>query len=264
MQQTVFTVTSTEWLTPSLVRVIASADDVSVYAANASSDKYAKLFFVDPSLGIEPPYDISALRERLPQEQWPVVRTYSIRWVDEAARRIAIDFVVHGDEGVAGPWAAAAKPGDLLVASAPGGAYAPDPAADWHVFVGDESAMPAIGAALEALRPDARGVAYLDVHSADDQIAFMKPDGVALHWLYRSEGTAESLLADAVAAGEWVDGDVQVFAHGEREAMKALREVFRAKGVRRERLSLSGYWARGRTEDRFQAEKREPIGKIAD
>ena len=35
-----------------------------------------------------------------------------------------------------------------------------------------------------------------------------------------------------------------------------------ARGLDRAQVSLSGYWARGRTEDRFQAEKREPIGKI--
>ena len=45
--------------------------------------------------------------------------------------------------------------------------------------------------------------------------------------------------------------------------MKALREVFfTAWGLERAQVSLSGYWAYGRTEDRFQAEKREPIGKI--
>jgi NADPH-dependent ferric siderophore reductase len=45
--------------------------------------------------------------------------------------------------------------------------------------------------------------------------------------------------------------------------MKALREVFfTAWGLERSQVSLSGYWAYGRTEDRFQAEKREPIGKI--
>ena len=39
----------------------------------------------------------------------------------------------------------------------------------------------------------------------------------------------------------------------------------RIEGARlsdRDELSLSGYWAYGRTEDRFQAEKREPIGRI--
>ena len=62
---------------------------------------------------------------------------------------------------------------------------------------------------------------------------------------------------------EWPAGRVHVFAHGERESMKALRPVlFVERELERAQVSLSGYWAYGRTEDRFQAEKREPIGKI--
>ena len=38
----------------------------------------------------------------------PTVRTYTVRKVDTECREISIDFVVHGDHGVAGPWAAAA------------------------------------------------------------------------------------------------------------------------------------------------------------
>ena len=54
-----------------------------------------------------------------------------------------------------------------------------------------------------------------------------------------------------------------MFAHGEREAMKAVRdELLVRRGVPRGDLSLSGYWAFGRTEDRFQAEKREPVGVV--
>ncbi len=45
--------------------------------------------------------------------------------------------------------------------------------------------------------------------------------------------------------------------------MKALRDIFFAqRGLERSQVSISGYWAYGRTEDRFQAEKREPIGVI--
>ena len=63
---------------------------------------------------------------------------------------LTLDFVVHGDEGVAGPWAAAAKPGDVLQLTGPGGAYTPDPDAAWHLMVGDLSVLPAIGASLGA------------------------------------------------------------------------------------------------------------------
>ena len=38
------------------------------------------------------------------------VRTYTVREWD--GERLTIDFVVHGDEGVAGPWALPAQPGD--------------------------------------------------------------------------------------------------------------------------------------------------------
>ncbi len=66
-----------------------------------------------------------------------------------------------------------------------------------------------------------------------------------------------------MAAAAWPDGTVQAFVHGEREHVKALRDVlFKQRGLDRNQVSISGYWAYGRSEDRFQAEKKEPIGKI--
>ena len=44
--------------------------------------------------------------------------------------------------------------------------------------------------------------------------------------------------------------------------MKAVRAALKTRLSERDQLSLSGYWAYGRTEDTFQAEKREPIGQI--
>ena len=254
--QVVLEVIRTEWITPHLVRVVAGGPGFADFVNNDSSDRYAKLFFANPALGLTPPYDLPALRETLAQDDWPVVRTYTIRRVTEA--ELWVDFVVHGDTGVAGPWAAAATPGDVLVLAGPGGGYAPDPNADGHVLAGDMSAVPAISAALEAMPRDAVGLVFIEVDVDSDIHSLDAPQGVEITWVRTGE------LASAVDAAAWPSGDVQVFAHGEREAMKALREVFRAREVTRERLSLSGYWARGRTEDRFQAEKREPIGRIAD
>jgi len=194
----------------------------------------------------------------------PVTRTYTVREVNEAEGWLAIDFVVHGDEGLAGPWAASAAPGDRVVLTGPGGGYAPDPTADWHLLVGDESALPAIAAALEALPEDATGDAFVEVEGPDDEVALTVPAGVELRWVHRGPTTdGTSRLADAVAATPWRDGRVHAFVHGERESVKALRDVVvYQRGVAREQISISGYWARGRAEDRFQAEKREPIGQI--
>jgi NADPH-dependent ferric siderophore reductase len=252
-----------ERIAPSLVRVWIGGPGFGTFVPNDFTDAYVKLHFAKPELGLEPPYDLQALRATLPPEDLPVTRTYSVR--DVADDAIALDFVVHGDEGIAGPWAAAVQPGERVVFGGPGGAFAPDAAADWHLFVGDESAVSAISRALEALPATARGIAVLEVRDASEEIPLRHPAGVEVRWLHRGEPRQESvgLLAETVGELAWPVGRVQVFAHGERESMKAMREeLFGRRGLERSQVSLSGYWALGRTEDRFQAEKREPIGVV--
>jgi NADPH-dependent ferric siderophore reductase len=263
--QVVLEVLASETLSEHMVRLTLGGEGFAAYRNKDATDKYIKLLFADPALGLEPPYDLDALRARLAPEQLPVRRTYTVRRVDEEARTLQVDFVVHGDDGIAGPWAAAARPGDRVCFSGPGGMYRPDPEADWHLLAGDESALPAIAAALEAMDDSARGIAYLEVAGPEDELALAAPPGVALHWLHRGGVfTPESTrLAAAVMEGAWLPGQVQVFAHGEREMVKALRRYLAdEKGVDRRRMSLSAYWAFGRAEDTFQAEKREPIGQI--
>jgi len=263
--QIILEVVRSSWVTPHLVRLTLGGPGFADFQPKEATDSYVKISFAKPELGLEPPYDLAALRETLAPADLPVTRTYTVRRVDQAAGTMDIDFVVHGDEGIAGPWAAAAQPGDRVVLAGPGGAYRPDPTADWHLFAGDESAIPAIAAALEALPADAKGLAFLEIGGRDDLVDLDHPTGVQLIWVGRAardESTA-ALLATAISGHPWPDGRVQVFAHGERESMKALREVFLTqRGLVRSQLSLSGYWAYGRTEDRFQAEKREPIGVV--
>ncbi|MHA7155307.1 siderophore-interacting protein [Arthrobacter sp. TMN-50] len=263
--QTILTVQSTEWLTPTMVRVVAGGAGFATFGSNNFTDRYVKIHFAKPELGLIPPYDHRALSETLDPADLPVTRTYTLRWVDYAARRLAIDFVVHGEEGLAGPWAASAGPGDTLVVTGPGGGYSPDESADWHLFAADESALPAVAAALESVKPDAVGLAFLEVETESDRHDLAAPPGIEVVWLYRRGVPAGTLLPTAVQQAQWRSGRVQVFAHGEREAMKRLRDVFfTQRGLERGQVSLSGYWAEGRTEDRFQAEKKEPVGKILD
>ena len=261
--QAILSVLHRERLSPHTVRITAGGPGFDALRLNEFTDKYAKIMFVDPGLGLTPPYDLAALRESLPPDRQPVTRTYTLRRVDVEGRQLALDFVVHGDAGVAAPWAAHAEPGDILTLSGAGGAYRPDPASDWYLLAGDESALPAICSALEALPGDARGIAYLETSDPGEYLDATPPAGLEVVWLHRPQpGSRPRLLADAVLAGSWLPGRADVFAHGERESMKALRAALKARLGDGDQLSLSGYWAAGRTEDVFQSEKRQPIGQI--
>lgn len=253
---TLLEVTHVEDRSPTLRRVWFRSDDLSAFAASTDTDRYVKLVF--PKAGVKIPTDVDfrRLREILPPEQMPAVRTYTALYPDISAGTLAIDFVVHGDEGVAGPWARQAQPGDSLVINGPGGAYSPDPTADWHLLIGDESALPAITAALEAMPPGATVKVLALVDSPDHQVDL--PGGSDTQWIHRPD----TLLAH-LESMQWPPGRVHAFVHGEaEEVMKQLRpHLLRVCGVPRADLSISGYWRRGRTEEGFRAWKSELVAE---
>jgi NADPH-dependent ferric siderophore reductase len=248
-------VVRTSRLTPHMIRVVLGGEGLAGFPAGAFTDHYVKLLFPPPGATYGVPYDA----EQLPQELRPVTRTYTVRAWDATAGELTVDFVHHGDEGVAGPWAAAAQPGDLIQLMGPGGAYTPHPDADWHLLAGDESALPAIGAALERLPPGARALVYVEVAGPEEEQAeLVAAGGVELVWVHRGEAAPGERLVAAVRGARLPDGTGHVFVHGEAAAVRELRRHLRAeRGLDPEFTSVSGYWRLGDTEDRWQATKRE-------
>ena len=264
-----FAVVRSEQLTPHMIRVVLGGG-FTTFTPTDFTDSYVKI--VLPRSGTDvstlpTPLTLDSFKE-LPDEYQPVVRTYTVRKVDRERGEISIDFVVHGEHGVAGPWAASVKPGDPAYLMGPSGAYAPDPAADWHLLAGDESGLPAISAALEAMAPDAVGFVFVEVSGPDDEIELVAPEGVQVRWIYRG-GRADLVseeragdnapLVEAVKEVLWRPGQVQVFIHGEAQAvMHNLRGYIRKeRGVDAKWASISGYWRRGRTEETFRQWKAE-------
>jgi NADPH-dependent ferric siderophore reductase len=243
-------------LTPHLIRVVLGGEDLEGFPAGAFTDHYVKLQIPPPGASYSAPFDPEDVKARLPREQWPRTRTYTVQDWDEQNRLLTIDFVHHGDTGVAGPWAAAAKPGDGLQLMGPGGAYTPDPRADWHLMVGDESVLPAISASLRRVPAGAPVHVIVEVDGPGDEVALDSPGDVRLTWLHRNGN--EDVLVDAVRALDFPRGAVHAFVHGEASAVRALRRhLIVDRGVPRESLSVSGYWKRERTEEGWREDKPE-------
>jgi NADPH-dependent ferric siderophore reductase len=251
-------VTRVEQLTPHMVRVVVGGPGLAGLRAGEFTDHYIKVLFPPAGVDYPEPFDVAVIRETLPREQWPLVRTYTIRkWLPEAGE-MWVDFVVHGDAGIAGPWAARAKPGEKFRFTGPGGGYAPDPAAGWHLLAGDESALPAIAAALAAMPAGARAYAFLEVaDEAEEQKLETTADAV-ITWLPRGSRPIGEALVAAVRELDFPAGQVQAFVHGEATFVKQLRAHLRLqRGLPMSTLSISGYWRRGLNEDGWQSTKRE-------
>src|ERR1700685_3730755 len=101
--QAVLTVVSRERLSPDTVRITAGGPGFDALRMNEFTDKYAKIIFADPDLGLTPPYDLAALRELLPPDRLPVTRTYTLRRANAQRQQLANDFVGHGGQGDRAP-----------------------------------------------------------------------------------------------------------------------------------------------------------------
>ncbi len=247
------TVSATERLSPNLTRVTFDCPEL-VGLELPFTDHYIKILFSPADAAVPGPVDPEVAEAAGPGSA--VTRTYSLRSHDVATGAIAVDFVVHGDEGLAGPWAARAAVGDRIGFFGPGGAWAPRPDFGHFMLVGDESAAPAICAAIESLPASATATVYLEV--AESSATFPVPvrDGVDLRWVARDGAPYGAALVEAVLAAQLPTGRVGWFVHGVAEMVKELRRyLFVDLGLHRADVSISGYWRAGMNEDGWQGSK---------
>jgi NADPH-dependent ferric siderophore reductase len=257
-------VASTEALTPSLVRVVFEGGDLAELVMPDATDTYINAAFRPASAPYDEVFDPQRLRETHPDAEQPARRRYTVRAWDSDALRLTVDFVVHGDSGVAGPWAMHAEPGDALVFTGPSGSYRPHPAADWHLMVGDESAVPAIAASLEALPSGARAVVRLVCDGPEHEIELASPADVDLVWLHRrGDQRDDALLLAAVEAVDFGDGTPFGFVHGEADEIRAVRRhLLEERGLTRQDLSCSPYWRRTMSDEAWRRIKRDYVAAM--
>ena len=191
----------------------------------------------------------------------PIARTYTIRAFNVAAGELELDFVLHGDNGLASRWAMAAQVGDFVGIAGPG-ARGPIPHdADWYFFTGDASALPALSAHLERLPATARGAAYIEVEDVNETQSLAHPTGVTLTWLFRNGGVPEqsTLLVDAVRQEEtWPEGKVFFWIAGEASAVAAVRHYARVeRGLARSQVDAIPYWKAGVDEEVYHDERHQ-------
>ena len=252
-----------EWLTPALVRVVLAGGDLDQLTMVEATDAYVNLAFPPRDAPYDAVFDPSAVRTDFPKQWWPARRRYTVRAWDPAQQQLTLDFVVHGDVGVAGAWAVHAEPGDVLVFEGPSGGFLPDPDADWLLLVGDESALPAIAASLETVPSGTVAIARLLCDGVEHELALDCPGELDLQWIHRTAEDDEVLLAASLRETSFPPGRVQAFVHGEATEIREIRRHLLAeRGLTRQDMSCSPYWRRDMTDEAWRVVKRDFVSAM--
>jgi NADPH-dependent ferric siderophore reductase len=193
---------------------------------------YLSLWFEDPDVAMQHPRD-----GRSPK------RTFTVRTASPEDGTMTVDFVLHGS-GPASTWAERAKVGDAIWAGETRSGWEVPPSGSHLVLVGDDTALPAIGAIAEATPDDVRITTIAEVVDGLDERVLSDTRVLDPIWLHRGKDPSNAgaptvnLLETLV-----VPDDAHWWVAGERDAILSMRDlIVGTRGVPPERFSLNAYW----------------------
>ena len=188
-----------------------------------------------------------------------VVRSYTVREFNIESNELTLDFVDHGDLGPASRWAKKTKKGDLISIFGPGSTRSVDATANWYLIGGGMSALPAIGASIKDLRPDAKGYVVVEILSAEDKQKLNPPDGMEVIWVIQEQyDVPNDKLTAKIRDLPWLPGRVFPWFAGEFDGMRNMRTYFRdEKNIDKKAMYLSCYWKIGDTDEGMKRAKRK-------
>lgn len=186
-------------------------------------------------------------------------RDYTVRAWDPKANTFDVDFVRH-PYGLAASWAFRAQPGDTIHFAGPKSCALRNSEVEWHLLVGDETALPAIGRWLEEAPEGTRAHVIVEVPTEDDRQEIPTSADVRIQWLERGDvpaGTSTQLF-DAVRNLTLPDLRVYAWVGGEAMTIAPIRRYLRKDlGLPKEDVEVVGYWRRPKTTSTEQAAPRD-------
>ncbi|MDE0546209.1 siderophore-interacting protein [Microbacterium sp. C7(2022)] len=229
-----------EWVTDSYVRVRLQGDDLRGFDSPGSDD-HIRVFFPEGD-----PATVEELRATPSREYTPLA--WGEDWLD-------LEFAIHGDEGVAAPWAAKAPLGSLAGVGGPRGSKVLHGRPDAWFLAGDETAVPAMRRFARLMHADAIGHVLVEVTDAAHELPIQTPSGVGVEFVHRGAAPSGSALAarlGAVTAHERPEGSVFGFIAAEQSIVKPGRALLLDRwGLDADSVIVKGYWKRG--EDEYHA-----------
>ncbi|NYT37778.1 siderophore-interacting protein [Allopusillimonas soli] len=234
-------------LNPYLLRITFTGPDLHDFISPGFDD-HVKIF-LPPSIqdGLVLP-ELGPKGLVFPEGQpRPVSRDYTPRRFDAQKLELDIDFVLHG-HGPGASWAAQARPGQTVGIGGPRGSFIIPHDYDWHLLIGDETALPAVARRLEALPEEARILAVLETRHPDARIPLATHSDPTIHWAYRGAGYTGgmSVMERVVRRLQLPEGEGYVWAAGESAVVRSIRAYLVEEcGIDKQHIRAASYWRQG-------------------
>lgn len=221
------TVKSVTRMTPSMLRVLLTGEDLGDFHSGAPDD-HIKLFL--PSVGE------------------PARRDYTPRCYNVEKRELAIDFAIH-DAGPATRWAQEAVCGSQLTIGGPRGSTVIDGVKRW-LLIGDETALPAIGRRIEEMGASSSASSVgIVVGPQEEQVWETRAEHVPF-WVHRPLDQADKAskvieLLDTIA----IEPETFAWIAAEASVARALRNyLVESRCIDPDWIKAAGYWAKGKAD----------------
>jgi NADPH-dependent ferric siderophore reductase len=166
-----------------------------------------------------------------------VKRDYTPRRFDPAKGELTIEFFLH-EGGVASDWAATAQPGQRAIIAGPRGSLVVPTDYDWHLLIGDDTALPAVARRLEELPSDTVAQVLLFVTDSADRRQLRSRSIFNVSWIYSRQE-----LLTAVQQLHLPSGSGFVWCGAESSISSTVREILvDRKGHDASAIRAASYW----------------------
>jgi len=168
-----------------------------------------------------------------------VMRDYTPRSFNPEKRELTIEFSLHGD-GFASNWAARASVGQRVAIGGPRGSFIVPTDYDWHLLIGDDTALPAIARRLEELPAETVATVVMQTPS-EDRRQFRSRSTFGVLWVDHPQDLLRQIEALQLPSGEGY-----VWCAAEAKVAARVRELLVGdKGHGKHSIRASAYWKDG-------------------
>lgn len=233
------TLAAREWIAPDFVRVRLTGSDLAGFDS-LGADDHMRLFFVDGDRAGSGDVSVEELRASPSREYTPLA--WGADWLD-------VEFAVHGDAGLAAPWAATAALGSVIGVGGPRGSMVLEGEPDGWLLAGDETAIPAIRRFAAQIPAGTPARIAIEVRGTEHEVDVDAP--VDVEWIHRGDapaGTALATFLDALNPADRPGEAPFVFVAAESSIVKPGRALLERWGIDTTHAVVKGYWKRGEAE----------------